>query len=29
MEILGDNYEWKVGDIDKLLRGNFNLINWD
>jgi len=27
MKILGDNYEWKVGDIDKLLRGNFNLIN--
>ena len=26
--MVGNNYEWKVGDIDRALNGNFKIIAW-
>ncbi len=25
-EIMGENYEWKIGDIDRVLKKNLNII---
>lgn len=27
-EMIGDNFEWKVGDIDRVLKGNMKIIGW-